>query len=175
MINKGTGTILTQTLMCKEWAWSDFCHYEDSSPDWGLLTHTLLTDTELQNQALLPHVKSAGHTSTFLVLSFSPQLPQHKCSLYRNTDFNLALLNTMKCLRLKNYMFLCSWFNMLSGKNLSSKLLLLEKYSDLLSPQSLKHLLPGLLSVCINEIRHLHKWVFSFQLEAKRRFQRGMH
>ena len=36
---------------------------------------------------------------------------------------------------------------MLSGRNLSSKLLLLEKYRDLLSPQSQKHLLPGLLFV----------------------------
>lgn len=43
------------------------------------------------------------------------------------------LLNIMECLRLENYMFLCSWFNMLSGKNLSLKLLLLEKYRDLLS------------------------------------------
>lgn len=57
------------------------------------------------------------------------------------------LLNTVECLRLENYMFLCSWFNMLSGRNLSSEWLLLEKYGYLLSPQSPKHLPPGLLFV----------------------------
>lgn len=65
------------------------------------------------------------------------------------------LLNTIECPRLENYMFLCSRFNMLSGRKFVVGVVAVGEIKRAPLP-SVPKASVAWTSVCINEICHLH-------------------